>query len=188
MLSGEENNVGAQHFCHPTWGTPAHVATLRLMRVRHVERTSTCTTRRRLATLATCNLNQWSLDFGGNLQRIIQSIEQAKAAGARYRGGEIGYPSRGLAFFALLAGLCLSGIVTQAVIRNGQQGGWHAAGPELEVPAYGCEDHFQELDTSEHSWECIAELLRGKHTHDILCDIGMPIIHRGTCLPLRGLL
>lgn len=55
----------------------------------------------------------------------------------------------------------------------------NAAGPELEVPAYGCEDHFQELDTAEHSWECIAELLRGKHTHDILCDVGMPIIHRG---------
>ncbi len=54
-----------------------------------------------------------------------------------------------------------------------------AAGPELEVPAYGCEDHFQELDTAEHSWECIAELLRGNHTHDILCDIGMPVIHRG---------
>lgn len=54
------------------------------------------------------------------------------------------------------------------------------AGPELEVPAYGCEDHFQELDTVEHSWECIAELLRGHHTEDILCDVGMPIIHRGT--------
>ena len=52
-------------------------------------------------------------------------------------------------------------------------------GPELEVPAYGCEDHFQELDTAEHSWECIAELLRGSYTNDILCDVGMPIIHRG---------
>jgi len=39
----------------------------------------------RLATLATCNLNQWALDFDGNLRRIIQSIEQAKAQGARYR-------------------------------------------------------------------------------------------------------
>ena len=29
-------------------------------------------------------------------------------------------------------------------------------GPELEVPGYGCEDHFLELDTVEHSWECIA--------------------------------
>ncbi len=29
-------------------------------------------------------------------------------------------------------------------------------GPELEIPGYGCEDHFLELDTIEHSWECLA--------------------------------
>ena len=39
------------------------------------------------ATLATCNLNQWSLDFEGNCERIIESIERAKALGARYRLG-----------------------------------------------------------------------------------------------------
>ena len=47
------------------------------------------------------------------------------------------------------------------------------------MPAYGCEDHFQEMDTSEHSWECIAQLLQDELTVDILCDIGMPVIHRG---------
>ena len=36
----------------------------------------------------------------------------------------------------------------------------------------------------EHSWECIAELLRGGHTEDILCDVGMPIIHRGVLAAL----
>lgn len=41
----------------------------------------------RLTTLATCNLNQWALDFDGNLQRIAESIRQAKAAGAKYRLG-----------------------------------------------------------------------------------------------------
>jgi len=25
-------------------------------------------------------------------------------------------------------------------------------GPELEIPGYGCEDHFNEHDTVEHSW------------------------------------
>lgn len=40
-----------------------------------------------LTTLATCNLNQWALDFDGNLQRIAQSIQLAKAAGAKYRLG-----------------------------------------------------------------------------------------------------
>lgn len=47
----------------------------------------TCSTSRRLATLATCNLNQWALDFGGNLDRVIASINEAKGRGARYRGG-----------------------------------------------------------------------------------------------------
>lgn len=40
-----------------------------------------------LVTLATCNLNQWALDFSGNLERIAESIRQAKAAGARFRLG-----------------------------------------------------------------------------------------------------
>ena len=38
-------------------------------------------------TLATCNLNQWALDFEGNLGRIAESIRLAKQAGARYRLG-----------------------------------------------------------------------------------------------------
>lgn len=33
-------------------------------------------------------------------------------------------------------------------------------GPELELPGYGCEDHFLELDTVEHSWECLAVRLQ----------------------------
>ena len=41
----------------------------------------------RLATLATCNLNQWSLDFDGNLDRILQSIQIAKEQDATYRLG-----------------------------------------------------------------------------------------------------
>ncbi|EME30431.1 NAD+ synthase (glutamine-hydrolyzing) isoform 1 [Galdieria sulphuraria] len=41
----------------------------------------------RLATIATCNLNQWAMDFQGNLKRIQQSIVEAKEKGARYRVG-----------------------------------------------------------------------------------------------------
>ncbi|DBA79501.1 TPA: hypothetical protein ACH3X2_007768 [Trebouxia sp. C0005] len=92
----------------------------------------------RLITLATCNLDQWAMDFEGNLRRVKESIQIAKDRGATYR-----------------------------------------VGPELELPGYGCEDHFQELDTVEHCWECISELLRGDLTDDIICDIGMPVIHRG---------
>ena len=87
--------------------------------------------------LATCNLNQWSLDFEGNTERIIESIEKAKARGARYR-----------------------------------------LGPELEITGYSCEDHFLELDTLRHSWESLACILKGGYTDGILCDIGMPIMHK----------
>ncbi|MCJ1336887.1 glutamine-dependent NAD(+) synthetase [Bachmanniomyces sp. S44760] len=40
-----------------------------------------------LVTLATCSLNQWAMDFEGNTNRIIESIVQAKAAGASLRVG-----------------------------------------------------------------------------------------------------
>uniref|UniRef100_A0A670YCK9 Glutamine-dependent NAD(+) synthetase n=1 Tax=Pseudonaja textilis TaxID=8673 RepID=A0A670YCK9_PSETE len=41
----------------------------------------------RTVTVATCALNQWALDFDGNLERIFKSIEIAKEKGARYRLG-----------------------------------------------------------------------------------------------------
>jgi len=92
----------------------------------------------KLVTLATCNLNQWAMDFEGNLARIIESIRIAKERGARYR-----------------------------------------LGPELEIPGYGCEDSFLEEDTLLHSWECLAEILKGDLTDGIMCDIGMPLLHQG---------
>ncbi len=60
--------------------------------------------------------------------------------------------------------------------------------PELEVPGYGCEDHFQELDTIQHSWEALAELLAGGATRGILCDVGVPVIHRGVRYNCRAYL
>ena len=41
----------------------------------------------RKITLAACSLNQWALDFEGNLKRILQSIGEAKSKGACYRLG-----------------------------------------------------------------------------------------------------
>ena len=38
-------------------------------------------------TLATCALNQWALDFQGNLKRSLQSFELAREQGACYRLG-----------------------------------------------------------------------------------------------------
>lgn len=49
-----------------------------------------------IVTVATCNLNQWALDFTGNLRRIRESIAQAKAKGARLRlGPELEIPGYG---------------------------------------------------------------------------------------------
>ncbi|ODV93154.1 hypothetical protein PACTADRAFT_47078 [Pachysolen tannophilus NRRL Y-2460] len=90
-----------------------------------------------LITLATCNLNQWALDFEGNRDRIVESIKIAKSKGARLR-----------------------------------------VGPELEVPGYGCLDHFLENDTYLHSWEMYASILTNEDTYDIVLDIGMPIVHK----------
>jgi len=41
----------------------------------------------RKVTLAVSTLNQWALDFDGNYQRIRESIQLAKEAGAKYRTG-----------------------------------------------------------------------------------------------------
>lgn len=54
-------------------------------------------------------------------------------------------------------------------------------GPELEIPGYGCEDHFYEMDTIKLSWMVLADILqeiKTKYTGMII-DIGMPIIHYG---------
>ncbi|CAA0840898.1 Glutamine-dependent NAD(+) synthetase [Striga hermonthica] len=88
----------------------------------------------RLLKVATCNLNQWAMDFDCNMKNIKESILRSKEAGA--------------------------------VIR---------LGPELEITGYGCEDHFLELDTVNHAWDCLKELLLGDWTDNILCSFGMPV-------------
>ncbi|KAJ5750721.1 hypothetical protein N7533_007749 [Penicillium manginii] len=90
-----------------------------------------------LITLATCALNQWALDFEGNLQRIKKSIIKAKEAGATLR-----------------------------------------VGPELEIPGYGCLDHFLENEIYDNSWESLYSILTDPELHDIVIDVGLPILHR----------
>ncbi|XP_020826509.1 glutamine-dependent NAD(+) synthetase isoform X1 [Phascolarctos cinereus] len=91
----------------------------------------------RKVTVATCSLNQWALDFEGNLRRILRSIEIARNKGARYR-----------------------------------------LGPELEICGYGCWDHYFESDTILHSYQVLAQLLVAPVTQNIICDVGMPVMHR----------
>jgi len=52
-------------------------------------------------------------------------------------------------------------------------------GPELEISGYGCEDHFLEGDTYLHSWNSICKLLTSDLTKDILCDVGLAVMHKG---------
>ncbi|PPQ69472.1 hypothetical protein CVT24_001488 [Panaeolus cyanescens] len=58
-------------------------------------------------------------------------------------------------------------------------------GPELEIPGYGCLDHFLEGDTVLHSWEVLAKILTSDATIGILCDVGMPIVHKNVIYNCR---
>lgn len=59
------------------------------------------------------------------------------------------------------------------------QGCTYRLGPELEIPGYGCEDHFLEADTIDHSWEVVMDLAQSGYTDTLVVDVGMPVIHNG---------
>ena len=48
-------------------------------------------------------------------------------------------------------------------------------GPELEIPGYGCADHFFELDTEKHSWEVLKHVVE-ESKKVIFCIKGVEII------------
>ncbi|GJX85636.1 glutamine-dependent NAD(+) synthetase [Tanacetum coccineum] len=66
--------------------------------------------------------------------------------------------------------------IKQSIIKAKEAGAVIRLGPELEITGYGCEDHFLELDTISHAWECLKDLLLGDWTDGILCSFGMPVI------------
>lgn len=53
-------------------------------------------------------------------------------------------------------------------------------GPELEIPGYGCDDHFAEEDTVTHSWEILADIIfhKDNFTDKILCERNASYIQR----------
>lgn len=59
-----------------------------------------------------------------------------------------------------------------------ERGARFRTGPELEITGYGLLDHFLESDTYLHAWEQLAIILQDKSTHGIICDIGLPVMHR----------
>lgn len=66
-----------------------------------------------------------------------------------------------------------------------QRGASLRVGPELEICGYGCLDHFLEGDTVLHSWEILALILASDEALDIVCDIGMPVIHKNVTYNCR---
>lgn len=54
-------------------------------------------------------------------------------------------------------------------------------GPELEICGYGCEDHFNELDTVEHSWEVLAVSVQGLVCSCRDCCAGRGCQQQGMC-------
>lgn len=69
--------------------------------------------------------------------------------------------------------------IPYCVAQAKQAGARYRVGPELELPGYGCEDHFLEPDTISHSWEALGHILQEEACNGILVDVGMPVVHRG---------
>ncbi|CAE6350078.1 unnamed protein product [Rhizoctonia solani] len=66
-----------------------------------------------------------------------------------------------------------------------ERGATLRVGPELEIPGYGCLDHFLEGDTVLHSWEILGRIIQSEVVRGILCDIGMPVIHKNVLYNCR---
>lgn len=109
-------------------------------------------------TVASCSLNQWALDWEGNLSRIKASIIEAKAAGAKLRVGPELEVSDRISFSYTTSRSCSCADGTQ-------------------ICSYGCLDHFLEDDVYTNSWHMLLEILEDEACNDILLDIGMPVKH-----------
>lgn len=82
--------------------------------------------------------------------------------------------------------------ILRSIEISKKAGARYRLGPELELSSYGCGDHFHELDTFDHSWQCLAEILKqtttNEHMRDIVCDIGMPVLFSGVAYNCRVIL
>ncbi|KAF6761593.1 hypothetical protein DFP72DRAFT_625720 [Ephemerocybe angulata] len=66
-----------------------------------------------------------------------------------------------------------------------ERGATLRVGPELEIPGYGCYDHFLEGDTTMHSWEVLSKIISSGITEGVVCDIGMPVAHKNVIYNCR---
>ncbi|ESO04999.1 hypothetical protein HELRODRAFT_191543 [Helobdella robusta] len=65
------------------------------------------------------------------------------------------------------------------------KGAKYRLGPELEITGYGCGDHFLEGDTLLHSFQVLAQLLGSPICTGVMCDVGMPIMHKNVSYNCR---
>ncbi|KAL1956604.1 hypothetical protein VTO42DRAFT_6951 [Malbranchea cinnamomea] len=68
--------------------------------------------------------------------------------------------------------------IVESIHQAKAQGASLRVGPELEICGYSCFDHLLEADLYLHCWEMLYQILTDKSCHDILLDIGMPVMHR----------
>lgn len=57
--------------------------------------------------------------------------------------------------------------------------------PELCIPGYGLLDHFLEADVYRHSWDIVAQIISHPDCQDIIIDLGLPVMHRGSSYNAR---
>ncbi len=125
--------------------------------------------------VATCNLNQFAMDFDGNLERIKQSIAECRAQGARLRlGPELEIPGYGCE---------VSGIEIRTRSLVLIVAGFHSTTPVHVVSdslsTLSHQDHFLEEDTTAHSWEVLAELFRQVNIHASATSASPPLAESG---------
>jgi len=77
--------------------------------------------------------------------------------------------------------------IIESCKRAKELGARYRLGPELEISGYGCEDHFLEGDTLDHSIRVLRDILLSGVTQDILCDFGLPLLHRGVRYNVRAI-
>lgn len=75
--------------------------------------------------------------------------------------------------------------ILESIKEAKARGATYRLGPELEISGYGCNDHFLEGDTLLHSFQVLAELLASPICTDIICDVGMPVMHKNVTYNCR---
>ncbi|VDD85859.1 unnamed protein product [Enterobius vermicularis] len=66
--------------------------------------------------------------------------------------------------------------ILKSIEEAHKQGAKIRVGLELEIPGYGCQDHFHEMDTEYHSWEVLDSLLAETTKYrDMIIVTGMPV-------------